>query len=85
MLVGVLFSWDSANKAILSVEMGCLPVIKPQGHGKCGVGSLYGFMMEHHSFIYKLYLKNPLRQAYSYIKEFKNAYGVELSENFIAR
>ena len=61
----------SASKAILYAEIGMLPPSLKQGNGRVGVGSMCGFTMEHHLYIYHLYQRNPSRQLLGYVKKIK--------------
>ena len=58
-------SWGSADKAILYGQIGLIPPGGKKGHGRQGVGSLLGFQMHHHLYIYELYLRNPSRPLIS--------------------
>ena len=55
-------SISSASKAITAAKNGTIPTTAKQGHGKTGVGSMKNLKLEHHSYIYSLYLRNLLDQ-----------------------
>ena len=38
-----------------------------RGHGRTGVGSLSGITMDHHQYVYQLYLDNPSRPLEVYV------------------
>ena len=40
-----------------------------RGHGCTGVGSLSGMTIDHHQYVYQLYLNNPYRPLEGYIQE----------------
>ena len=50
----------------------------PKGHGRVGVGSIYGMDMMHHALIYEIYVKNPLLPLHIYIEEMYCKYGLWL-------
>ena len=57
----------SAGKAIDAFYNGFgVPQRKKRGHGKRGAGSMNGITMEHHAFLYELYLDNPARPLDGY-------------------
>jgi len=55
-----------------------VPHMLPKGHGRVGVGSMYGMDMMHHTLIYELYIKNPLLPLHGYIEEMYHKYGLLL-------
>ncbi len=75
-------SWDHANRAIVEIEMDELPPLRPKGQ-KYMNGRMPRLTMEHHCFIYSLFIGHPTREASSYIEEFKWRYGQALSHYFI--
>ena len=76
-------SCRSADKAILYGQIGLIPPGGKKGHRKQGVGSLLGFKMHHHLYIYELYLRNPSRPLLSYCERLKGKYGVRTCETTI--
>ena len=62
-----------------------LPPSLKQGNGRVGVGSMCGFTMEHHLYIYHLYQRNPSRQLLGYVKKIKKKIGITISEGFMSR
>ena len=78
-------SRGSASKAILYAEIGMLPPSLKQGNGRVGVGSMCGFTMEHHLYIYHLYQRNPSRQLLGYVKKIKKKFEITISEGFMSR
>ena len=75
---------SSASKAILWAQVGLIPPSINRGHHRKGVGSIVGFTIEHHIYIYKLYLWNPSRPLLGYIERFHNKYNINLSESFVS-
>ena len=78
-------SRGSASKVILYAEIGMLPPSLKQGNGRVGVGSMCGFTMEHHLYIYHLYQRNPSRQLLGYVKKIKKKIEITISEGFMSR
>ena len=62
-----------------------LPPSLKQGNGRVGIGSMCGFTMEHHLYIYHLYQRNPSRQLLGYVKKMKTKFGITISERFMSR
>ena len=62
-----------------------LPPSLKQGNGRVGVGSMCGFTMEHHLYIYHLYQRNPSRQLLGYVKKIKKKFEITISEGFMSR
>jgi len=77
-------SLSSAKKAIAFYDNGEV-TIKKKGHRRKGVGSLKELTMQHHLFIYEMYLKNRRLPAEAYIFEFHAAFGIKLSSSFMSR
>ena len=79
-------SLHSANRVINLHRAGLteMPQCK-RGHGKFGIGSKKGFSLEHHFFMYDLYLDNPSMPLYGYCEEFQNKYNIILTEVFVKR
>jgi hypothetical protein len=75
----------SANKAITSYNGGIVPVESERGHGRHGIGSMYGLKMKHHQYIYQLYQKKPSRPRLGYIRKFQKKFNIVLNETFITR
>ena len=50
-----------------------------------GVGVMKGMTMEHHAFIYSLYLDNPSRPNDGYAEELMKEYGIVVSDSFFTR
>ena len=79
-------SRQSAKKAIDAyVTNGSIPKPKMCGHGRHGPGSIIGFSLCHHDYIYQLYLDNPSRPLQGYVEEFKKNYGSLLSKDLFQR
>ena len=79
-------SLSSAFKFITSYNSGLdIPPIKKRGHGKSGVGSLLGFKMKHHAFIFELYLKNPTLPLIGYVDELESKFSLFTSVSTITR
>ena len=79
-------SLHSAHRVINLHRAGMDVMPKCQrGHGKKGVGSKKGLKVEHHSFLYQTYLGNPSMPLYGYTEEFKQKFGIEISESTIKR
>ena len=79
-------SQRSACKAIDYYESGILlPPSIPRGHGRSGVGSLLGWEMEHHAYIYDLYRDNPALPVDGYVEQFYQRYNIVLSKSTIQR
>jgi len=78
-------SKGSSNKAITFYNDGMVPFESKRGHGRHGIGSMYGLKMKHHQYIYQLYLENPSRPRLGYIKKIKRKFNIVLSESFITR
>ena len=79
-------SRQSSHKAIDYYRIGVIvPPIRPQGHRRTGVGSLYGLKMVHHIYIYELYVKNAVLPLHGYIEEFHNKFGISLHYSLIER
>ena len=79
-------SLHSANRAIDLHRAGLEMMPQCQrGHGKKGVGSKKGFKLEHHAFLYELYLGNPSMPQYGYCEEFQHQFGFKISESTIRR
>ena len=73
----------SARKAINAAKCGTIPSSSKRGHGKAGVGSLKKLEVEHHGYLYSLYLRNPSRPRISYVHELRSKYGIRISEQFV--
>ena len=73
----------SAAKAIGFYNNGKTVQREKRGTKKKGVGSLKNLGMEHHAFIYELYLRNPSRPADGYICRLCERYGIHVSSSFI--
>lgn len=73
-----------ANCAINLHKVGLteMPQCK-RGHGKGGIGSKKGLSLEHHQFMYDLYLDNPSMPLYGYHEEFKAKYNITLTNTFV--
>lgn len=83
---GAKISLASANKAMIYYDIGMIiPPISKQGHCKHGVGSLSGMKMQHHMYIYRLYLDNPALPLHGYIQEIFNKFGLIISADMIHR
>ena len=79
-------SRQSAHKAIDCYKIGVIvPPMLPQGHGRVGVGSMYGMDMMHHAFIYELYVENPLLRLHGYTEEMYCKYGLLLHISLLQR
>ena len=79
-------SRQSSHKAIDYYKIGIIvPPIRQQGHGRTGVGSLYGLKMVHHAYIYELYVKNAVLPLHGYIEEIHNKFGILLHYSLIER
>ena len=75
---------QSAHKAIDYHKIGAIvPPMLPKGHGRVGVGSMYGTDMMHHVLIYELYVKNPLLPLHGYIEDMYRKYGLLLHISLI--
>ena len=73
----------SAEKAIEYHTLGFIPSLqKKTPHG---VGSMKGLKMNHHAFIFALYLSNPALPNYGYCEEMQKRFGISLSNAFITR
>ena len=81
---GAKISFASANKAIIYYDIGMvIPPISKRGHCKRGVGSLSGMQMQHHMFIYRLYLDNPALPLHGYIEELYTKFRLIVNEDII--
>ena len=78
-------SKNSANKAINAAKPGTVPSASKFGHGKTGVGSLKKFEVEHHGYLYSLYLRNPSRPRIGYVEKIRKKYGIRISETFVTK
>ena len=76
-------STKSANKAINAAKSGTVPSASKRGHGKTGVGSLKKLKVQHHGYLYSLYLRNPSRPRISYVQKLRKKYGIRISKTFV--
>ena len=76
----VMISQTSTCKVVDFYEIGLIdsPSSK-QGYGYSNVGILIGFQMKYHAYIYELYLANPSRPIYGYIKDLYRRFGFNIS------
>ena len=70
----------SADKEISYHQKGFIPSI--QKRTVRGVGLLKRMKMNHHAFIYALYLSNPALPNYGYCEEVEKKFGISLSPSF---
>ena len=84
-IIGV--SVKSALKAIDFFEFGMenSPSGVSHGHGYSGPGSILGLQMEHHAFIYQLYVRNPSKPTAGYVQDLFDRFGVTVSNTTIHR
>ena len=77
----------SALKAIDFFEFGMenSPSGVSHGHGYSGPGSILGLQMEHHAFIYQLYVRNPSKPTAGYVQDLFDRFGVTVSNTTIHR
>ena len=76
----------SARKAIDYHDSGIvLPPTIHRGHGSRGVGSLSGWQMCHHTFLYDLYCQNPAFPIDGYVEEFYRRFGIRTSNSTLQR
>ena len=73
----------TARKAVAFYTVG--QIIPSKRQPVKGVGVLKGMTMEHHAFIYSLYLDNPSRPNDGYAEELWKGYGIKVSASFMAR
>ena len=72
---------QTARKAIAFYAVG--KIVPSQKRAVKGVGVLKGMSMEHHAFIYCLYLDNPSRPNEGYCEELEREYGIRVSISFV--
>ena len=60
-------------------------IIPPRRQSMKGVGVLESMMMDHHAYIYSLYLNNPSRPNDGYAEELRKEYNIRVSASFMAR
>ena len=76
----------SARKVIRFYESGIgIPCRKCRGHGYSGVGSILGWEMHHHAFLYDLYCDNPSLPIDGYVDKFLFRYGMTISNSTVER
>ena len=73
----------TARKAIEYYAVGTITP-KVRRYAK-GVGVMKGMTMEHHAYIYSLYLDNPSRPNDGYCEELEQEYGITVSPSFMSR
>ena len=79
-------SKHSAQKCIKLFERGMSTMpVKKRGHNKSGIGSLSGFKIHHHAFLYSLYKQNPALPLYGYCEELLRHHHINVSEMFVKR
>ena len=83
---GAKISVSSAHKAMIYYDIGVvIPPISQRGHCMRGVGSLCGFQMKHHIFVYKFYLNYPTLPVHGYIEELFSKFRLIVSQSVIQR
>ena len=56
-----------------------------QVHDYTGVGCISGMMIEHHQYVYQLYLDNPFCPLDGYVQELLNEFGLIVSNDITQR
>ena len=79
-------STKSASKTIDLFESGIATSPKStRGNSLRGVGSLLGWQMQHHAFLYDLYRDNPSMPVDGYVEEFLRRFGMTISKSTVER
>ena len=79
-------SKDSAHKGIEYHDIGIIiPSGCKQGHGITGIGCFSGMKIEHHVFIFQVYLNNLSMPNDGYVEELLHHFGVKVSTVTITR
>ena len=77
---------NSARKMIDLFDLGIATSLKnPRGYSLRGVGSMLGWEMMHHAFLYDLYRDNPSMPVDGYVEEFLRRFGMCISKSTVER
>ena len=79
-------SQDFAIKVISFYMTGVgAPCLKGQGHGYIVINVLYGMQINHHTFIYELYLDSSILPLLGYVEELERHFGLSISYSIMQR